>query len=116
MGKKRYLPTGRRIRTSTKKRRRLLIQFEGRCFYCDRTMTLPGSGFPNETHVTREHLKPKSHGPTDYPGNLIAACSRCNNARATQPWWEFLAEMRTRDDVFQINICPIVSYFWPPMH
>lgn len=116
MGKKHYLSTGRRIRASTKKRRRLLIQFEGRCFYCDRTMTLPGSGFPNETHVTREHLKPKSHGPPAYPGNLVAACNRCNNARGVMPWWVFLNVMRANEDQVQNDICRVVSYFWPPMH
>lgn len=79
-------------------------------------MTLPGSGFPASTRVTREHLKPKSFGYASYPGNQVAACERCNNARGTVPWWEFLAAMRANENTFQIRICPMVSYFWPPMH
>ncbi|WP_374990953.1 HNH endonuclease [Hyphomicrobium sp. LHD-15] len=78
-------------------------------------MSLPGSGQPATTNVTREHLTPKSQGGKQGGANLVAACSRCNNARGTQPWWEFLQMMRSHHDVFEQTVCTQVALFWPPI-
>lgn len=105
----------RKVRKGTRQRLALLKKFCGRCFYCDRGMSLPGSGFPVRTNVTREHLTPKSHGGKQGGPNLVAACDRCNNARGTQPWWEFLQMMRSRHDAFEQTVCTQVAFFWPPI-
>jgi hypothetical protein len=104
-----------KIRKGTRKRFALLKKFGGRCFYCDKGMSLPGSGFPRATQVTREHLTPRSLGGCARGTNLVAACDSCNQARGTQPWWEFLQLMRSRPDVFEQTVCTQVALFWPPI-
>lgn len=105
----------KKVRKGTRQRLALLKKFDGRCFYCDRGMSLPGSGLPVQTNVTREHLKPKSQGGKQGGANLVAACLRCNNARGVRPWWEFLQMMRSRHDVFEQTVCTRVALFWPPI-
>lgn len=104
-----------KIRKGSRKRLALLKKFGGRCFYCDKGMSLPGSGMPANTQVTREHLMPKSQGGREGGPNLVAACYRCNQARGTQPWWEFLQHMRSRHDAFEQSVCTQVALFWPPI-
>lgn len=103
------------VRKGTRKRLALLKRFEGRCFYCDRGMSLPGSRFPHYTRITREHLTPLSHGGRKGGPNVVAACYGCNQTRKTRPWWEFLQIMRARPDVFEQTVCTQVALFWPPI-
>ena len=58
-----------------------------RCVYCQRTAQESGS------HLHLDHLKPKSRGGTDAPGNLVLSCRRCNSARQSLPLrsWERVA-------------------------
>lgn len=103
----------KRLRNSTKRLMRLIKIHDGRCFYCDKGMSLPGSIWPYHTNATREHLKPKSHGGRDVGPNIVAACNGCNTARGTIPWWEFLQIMRSRPDALERTRCNRVVYFWP---
>ena len=44
------------------------------CLYC-------GDQFPNFM-LSRDHVKPLSHGGADIWGNVVTACKRCNNHKA----------------------------------
>jgi len=44
------------------------------CLYC-------GDQFPNYM-LSRDHVKPLSHGGADIWGNVVTACKRCNNHKA----------------------------------
>ena len=54
----------------------------GRCYYC--------GGELAEWQV--EHKIPKSLGGSNHPANVCIACPSCNAAKASRPFWEFLAE------------------------
>ena len=51
-----------------------------RCCYCGGRMDTQ-KGRPDSATV--EHVIPKAKGGTDNPGNLVAACERCNSARGS---------------------------------
>lgn len=55
------------------RRRRLLSQGGGACFFC---------GVPNAQ--TLDHLIPKAKGGTEHDQNILPACSRCNNSKSAQ--------------------------------
>lgn len=82
----------------TRKRKRLknmLLERDGPwCTWCCRYM-LDEPILPDEyvaSHMTLEHLIPRSKGGTDDPSNLALSCFMCNNARGDQdiefdpPW------------------------------
>lgn len=65
---------------------------QSRCFYCRMRMwCVHPSEVPGLDEVsikvarhlqrTAEHLKPMSEGGRDEPGNIVAACQRCNRNR-----------------------------------
>lgn len=47
---------------------------QGLCLYC-------GQQFPNYL-LSRDHVKPLSHGGKDRWANVVSACKRCNNFKA----------------------------------
>jgi len=62
----------------------LRITFYGwRCFYCRVGLTAKT--------VTQDHVKPVSHGGSEWPANLVPACSKCNRKKWDRPWREALA-------------------------
>lgn len=82
-------------RKPKKKRGRVLTLAElyhrqgGRCKYCFAPMDLGGDGL---MRATRDHIKPKARGGKQ-AGNLVAACARCNEAKADAPVQEFVRSL-----------------------
>lgn len=56
-----------------------------RCCYCG--TRIDGDSWQENT-PTFEHVIPRSRGGTDDPGNLVAACQRCNSQRSSAYWPE----------------------------
>ncbi|MGE0652045.1 MAG: HNH endonuclease [Alphaproteobacteria bacterium] len=66
----------------------LFARHEGRCYYCERQMTLA----PHKRNsVTRDHRIPKAHGGGGYR-NVVAACFRCNSLKGEMTEGEFRAQ------------------------
>lgn len=63
-------------------RKILMMKHGGRCFYCERMMTLEPHP---ELLCTIDHVVPRSDGGVDHMSNYVAACTRCNSARGTIP-------------------------------
>ncbi|MBN9034970.1 MAG: HNH endonuclease [Rhizobiales bacterium] len=62
--------------------RLLTVNQRGRCYYCERMMTLG----PHPTlKATRDHVVPRAEGGFDHMSNYVAACLQCNGARGTIP-------------------------------
>jgi 5-methylcytosine-specific restriction endonuclease McrA len=52
----------------------------GKCYWCGEPMTLTID--QTDPHMlTGDHLVPYHNGGTTKPGNVVAACSKCNNER-----------------------------------
>jgi len=79
------LPAGQatRPRSVARRRRDVFARSEGRCHYCRMKLTLDG-----RWHV--EHMVPRALGGEDGPGNLVAACGRCNLTKRDRTALEFV--------------------------
>jgi 5-methylcytosine-specific restriction endonuclease McrA len=56
----------------------------GRCVYCGIPARRPGPGVKRAPDLaTLDHVHPRSFGGPLPPGNLVLACSACNNERGT---------------------------------
>jgi 5-methylcytosine-specific restriction endonuclease McrA len=56
----------------------------GRCVYCGIPARRPGPGVKRAPDLaTLDHVHPRSFGGPLTPGNLVIACSACNNERGT---------------------------------
>jgi 5-methylcytosine-specific restriction endonuclease McrA len=56
----------------------------GRCVYCGIPARRPGLGVKRAPDLaTLDHVHPRSFGGPLTPGNLVLACSACNNERGT---------------------------------
>ena len=56
----------------------------GRCVYCGIPARRPGPGVKRAPDLaTLDHVHPRSFGGPLTPGNLVLACSACNNERGT---------------------------------
>jgi len=63
------------------------IHFYGwRCFYCHLELT--------PRTVTQDHVKPVSHGGSEWPANLVPACAKCNRRKWDSSWRDALANLR----------------------
>lgn len=54
--------------------RMLFKRDQYRCMYCGKQYVI--------AELTRDHVKPKAHGGEDTWENVVAACKRCNQAKA----------------------------------
>ena len=56
----------------------------GRCVYCGIPARRPGRGVRRGPDLaTLDHVKPKAFGGALDRGNIVLACSACNNERGT---------------------------------
>lgn len=62
--------------------------FGGHCFHCEIWM----SPQPLSHRCTRDHLRPKADGGSDYLHNLVLACGPCNRAKGRSGITDFHAE------------------------
>lgn len=76
----------------------LAERFGGRCWYCGCELAAPiGAGVEANT-ATRDHVVPRSKGGSNHPGNLVAACRRCNNDKRAKSLEEYRAALSQRRD------------------
>lgn len=61
----------------------LIHQQDGKCFYCDKSLT--------KELATIDHLLPISRGGTHHIGNLVAACEDCNLDKSDSTYEEYMA-------------------------
>jgi HNH endonuclease len=75
----------------------------GTCAYCGRT--------PHR--LTLDHIVAKSKGGRDVRSNLVGACRRCNDSKASQPlwdWWQaspWWCEARAQALAQTVLVCPV---------
>jgi hypothetical protein len=63
---------------------------EGRCIWCDVELTRERDpNNPCRCFVV-DHLVAKANGGPDHLSNYVPSCAKCNGAKATRPWFEFL--------------------------
>jgi 5-methylcytosine-specific restriction endonuclease McrA len=77
--------------------KRLSDESGGRCYYC---------GVLLKDHVCIEHVIPRSRGGSDRMANLVAACTSCNNKKAS-----FLIEELRSRIMAKAPIFKVVFYF-----
>lgn len=73
----------------SRRRREVFARSNGHCHYCKAALTLDG-------HWHAEHQQPRALGGDDAPGNLVAACTRCNLRKRDRTALEFIVD-RERD-------------------
>ncbi len=77
------------LRRVSRRRREIFDRSEGRCHYCQVTLTLDG-----RWHA--EHQRPRALGGEDDAVNLVAACEACNLEKRDRTALEFFVQ-RDRD-------------------
>ena len=71
----------------------------GRCVYCGNPARRPGRGVKRAPDLaTLDHVVPRSTGGLLARGNLVLACSACNNERGTMDAEAFRALKAVRRD------------------
>ncbi len=58
----------------------------GRCHYCRTKLTI--------RTVTRDHVDPRALGGSNQRKNIVAACERCNVAKGSMPYKQFVRMIR----------------------
>lgn len=56
----------------------------GRCYWCNGLMLQGQQHQLHPNYATAEHLVPVYAGGLTKPGNIVAACAKCNNERNTE--------------------------------
>ena len=56
--------------------------FDCKCVYCGETYE------PNE--LTLDHVRPKTFGGQDLTNNLVPSCRKCNQAKGSQNWLQWM--------------------------
>lgn len=81
--------TPQKVKSISRRRKRIFDESDGKCHYCATTLTLDG-----KWHI--EHKMPKALGGDDAPGNLVAACAPCNHEKRDTTDQEFIAKRARR--------------------
>jgi 5-methylcytosine-specific restriction endonuclease McrA len=66
---------------------------KGLCYWCGQQMK-PDAESTDPLRLTADHLVPVYAGGSTRPGNIVAACARCNNSRQVETNRRKLAEAR----------------------
>lgn len=74
-----YIPKRGSPWTLERLRDRAYYAQAGRCYWCHQTMTPVGGN--NPLSLTADHLIPRYAGGRTRPGNIVAACRKCNSSR-----------------------------------
>ena len=83
------------------RRRRIFERDRFRCVYCDAV-------FPDED-LSLDHVQPRIKGGDHSDGNLVTCCKACNELKAGQAAWSFLAT----DEVRRENFLKNAHAVWP---
>jgi|SRR5687767_14590428 hypothetical protein len=83
-------------------RRARIFRRDGhRCLYCGTTYP------PNE--LTLDHVQPRVKGGDHSDGNLVTCCVPCNEAKAGEAAWSYLARNREQREHFLTHATQV----WP---
>jgi hypothetical protein len=74
-----------KVNSISRRRREVFDRSQGRCHYCRSSLELVG-----RWHV--EHMMPRALGGDNEPGNLVAACARCNLSKGDRTALEYVAQ------------------------
>ena len=74
------------------RRLRIFKRDSFRCVYC-------GNSFP-EAQLTLDHVQPRVKGGDHSDGNLVTCCKACNELKAGEAAWSFLANDAERRENF----------------
>ncbi|MGQ0814439.1 MAG: HNH endonuclease [Gemmatimonadota bacterium] len=77
------------------RRQRIFRRDEFRCVYCS-------SVFPDQ-ELTLDHVEPRVKGGDHSDGNLVTCCKACNELKAGNAAWHFLANDKERRENFLRN-------------
>ena len=97
-----YLPTLITMNSSMSKkmwRQALKEHFDCTCVYCGETYEL--------SNLTLDHVIPRSAGGETIASNIVPACQKCNQKKASKPWKEF---MRTTFGINKLREYVIATY------
>ena len=83
------------------RRLRILKRDRFRCVYCNAQ--------PPVDELTLDHVEPRVKGGDQSDGNLVACCKACNELKAGQAAWAFLASDAERRRNFLENATAV----WP---
>lgn len=83
------------------RRRRIFERDRFRCVYCDTVFADP--------ELTLDHVQPRVKGGDHSDGNLVTCCKACNELKAGQAAWAFLANDNERRQNFLKNATSV----WP---
>lgn len=72
-----------------------------RCVYCN-AIHDPGD-------LTLDHVQPRVKGGDHSEGNLVTCCTKCNEAKAGEAAWSFLA----RNPEMRANFLANAAHVWP---
>lgn len=63
-------------------RRAIKEHFDCKCVYCGESYEL------NE--LTLDHVRPRTYGGQDLTNNLVPSCRKCNQAKGSQNWLQWM--------------------------
>jgi len=82
----------------------IYVVFKGRCFYCDREVTLPEASQRHVVKPTRlvlDHRVAFAYGGSDNFSNTIASCQKCNSSKSDGKFEDFLMKMKANSSIKQ---------------
>lgn len=85
----------------TTRRTRILARDHYRCVYCNAE--------PPAHELTLDHVEPRVKGGDQSDGNLVTCCRTCNELKAGQAAWAFLAGDPARRENFLVHATGV----WP---
>ena len=88
-------------RETVGRRERIFRRDRFRCVYC-------ANVFP-EPELTLDHVQPRVKGGDHSDGNLVTCCKACNELKAGEAAWSFLA----RDPERRENFLRLAESVWP---
>lgn len=90
-----------RVNTGEGRRERIFRRDAYRCVYCGKVC--------EAGELTLDHVQPRVKGGDHSEGNLVTCCTQCNEAKAGEAAWSFLA----RNPEARANFLTNALYVWP---
>lgn len=89
------------VQASIGRRDRIFRRDAYRCVYC--------SGTYEPAYLTLDHVQPRVKGGDHSDGNLVTCCVKCNEAKAGEAAWSYLA----RNSTARANFLANATHVWP---
>jgi 5-methylcytosine-specific restriction endonuclease McrA len=95
-----YINVRRRREQSGMKRLRIYMRDKFRCQYCGDKRSV--------THLTLDHIQPRSRGGDNSPLNVVTACMDCNNRKANRTPAEARMPLLTSQSALRVKLERVV--------